>query len=117
MLILFFAVSVIVRHKYKVKVDAFFGLSIILIVVNAVYRSRHISRGFEFIGRHSGNIFMFHTFIYAFYFSGLIYSLWYPPLIYIALLVVCLLISVGLEELKKLTRYNKLKNLLLMNTR
>ncbi len=113
----FFAISLIARHRFKVKMDAFFGLSIILIVVNATYSTKYFSKVLGFIGQHSGNIFMFHSFIYAFYFSGLIYSLWYPPLIYIVLLAVCLIISVGLEKLKVMTRYNKLQNLLLMNTR
>lgn len=58
-------------------------------------------RSLEFIGKHSMNIFLFHTFIYYIYFPDLIYWSRNPIMIYMTLLAVCLCISVVIEWLKR----------------
>lgn len=66
----------------------------------------------SFVGRHSFNIFLFHTFIYAYYFGELIYWSSNPLLIYLTLLLVCLTVSVGIEQLKRLLRIDRLQHIL-----
>lgn len=59
-----------------------------------------ISRCLVFLGKHSFNIFLFHTFIYSIYFSKYIYWNPNPFIIFFTLLSVCLIISIVLEWLK-----------------
>lgn len=60
-----------------------------------------IEKVLSFIGRHSMNIFLFHTFIYYYWFKDFIYHTRNPFLIFMTLLLVCLVISMGIEYLKK----------------
>jgi len=57
------------------------------------------------LGHHSMNIFCFHTFIYLFWFHDIIYSSRNPIIIWGFLMVVCYLISVILEFIKKITGF------------
>ena len=66
------------------------------------------NRLLEFAGRHSMNIFLFHTFIFYYYFHDWIYASRNPVLIFLTLFLACLLISVGMEQLKKLVRFDRL---------
>ena len=61
----------------------------------------------EFIGKHSANIFFFHSFIYAYNFTELVYAPKYAPLILIAFVMECLLISMLIEFIKKVTGIKK----------
>ena len=60
------------------------------------------------LGKHSMNIFLFHTFIFYYWFTDYIYITRNPVLIFLELLAVCWLISVCLERLKQVTGFNKL---------
>ena len=106
-------ISLLLRYKIGVKADTFLGIGIIIFTVSIFSYSKWIENGLELIGRHAANIFMMHTFIYAYYSQGIIYKLWYPSLIYIVLLSVCLVISIGLEKFKELIKYEKLQRFLL----
>ena len=92
--------------------DTLFALAIILSSYFLISRVPIVNTVLEHLGRHSGVIFMFHTFIYNYYFHDYIYWFKYSPLIFIAMVVACDLISVGLEWLKMLTRYDRLINVL-----
>lgn len=63
-------------------------------------------RSLEFIGKHSMNIFLFHTFIYYIYFPDLIYWSRNPIMIYMTLLAACLCVSVMIEWLKRTTGFD-----------
>ena len=52
------------------------------------------------LGKHSMNIFMFHTFIFLYWFNDLIYVTRNPILIFISLLIPCYIISVIIEFIK-----------------
>ena len=108
-MIVFFIVSLVIRKISGIRGDTFFGLSIIGVWFVFFYKFRMIGSVLGFIGKHSGNIFMFHSFIYAYYFKEIIYSLWYPPLIYVNLILICVMVSVIIEKLKVLIRYDKLQ--------
>ena len=63
-------------------------------------------RSLEFIGKHSMNIFLFHTFIYYIYFPDLIYWSRNPIMIYMTLLAACLCVSMMIEWLKRTTGFD-----------
>ena len=63
-----------------------------------------------FLGKHSFNIFLFHTFIYYYYFPGIIYYTKNPLFIFFLLLLVCIIISIGIEKLKKILCFNHVQN-------
>lgn len=90
------------------RADTVFGILLILWTTEWVVFSPLVKKAFEFVGIHSFNIFLFHTFIYYYYFPDFIYSFHYPVLIFAALLGICLVISVGIERLKKMIGFDKL---------
>jgi peptidoglycan/LPS O-acetylase OafA/YrhL len=61
--------------------------------INAVLR---------YLGKYSMDIYMIHTFIFYYFFKDFIYSFKYPILIFCALMIICLTISVFLEYFKKI---------------
>lgn len=63
----------------------------------------------SFLGKHSFNIFLFHTFIYGYYFHDYIYWSSNPIVIVSTLLVVCIIISIIIEFLKKKLGINTLQ--------
>lgn len=87
--------------------DVFFALTIIVFSFVCISKIKYLNIALEFIGKHSGNIFMFHTFIYAYNFREFIYSPQYAPFILLLLLVVCLMISILIEFIKKITCVQK----------
>lgn len=90
------------------RADTVFGILLILWTTEWVVFSPLAKKVFEFVGVHSFNIFLFHTFIYYYYFPDFIYSFHYPVLIFAVLLGICLVISVGIERLKKMIGFDKL---------
>lgn len=63
-----------------------------------------LSKVFSFLGQHSFNIFLFHTFIYLYYFHNFIFWSRNPIIICISLLITCIIISIMIEKLKVLLR-------------
>lgn len=90
------------------KFDFIFALSIILFSTFVLSRIPIVNTILEQLGKHSGAIFMFHTFIFAYYFKDFIYWFKFAPVILTALTVNCYGISVGIECLKKLIKYDKM---------
>lgn len=92
----------------SIRADTFFAILLILWTTELVVFSSWAKKAFEFVGIHSFNIFLFHTFIYYYYFPDFIYSFKYPLAIFAVLLGICLLISVGIEKFKKVIGFDKL---------
>ena len=98
-------ISILIRregwlHMGGTRADAFiaFGLSLLVMVFTGFFDKARI---FAFLGKHSGNIYLFHTFIYSKWFAPTIYRMESPLLIFILLLSVCILISIVIEWLKR----------------
>lgn len=89
--------------------DAVLSLSLVSLY-NSIKLPNFICRPLEFFGKHSMNIFLFHTFIKTFWFKDFIYASRNPIIIFVLLLFVCIFISVILEQLKKLVRFDKIVN-------
>lgn len=94
------------------KYDAFFAIFIILSSFTILSHIPILRRVLEEIGKYSALIFMSHTFIYAYYFRNFIYWFKYPPLIFIVLTAVSYGVARLVDWLMKITRYNKLFELL-----
>ena len=73
------------------------GLAMLLYRVSL---PRWLSKAMESLGKHSMNIFLFHTFIYLFWFKDYIYITRNPLLIFLSLLIPCYIISVVIEFIK-----------------
>lgn len=88
----------------SIGIDCILSLFIVMLYKYTLSNiSNYFTRFLELCGKHSFNIFLFHTFIYYLYFSEIIYYPRNPVLIFIGLLAVCLAISVCIEWLKKVT--------------
>lgn len=85
-----------------IKVDSILTVLIVMLYYCTLAKLNNIFTHFlEFCGKHSFNIFLFHTFIYYIYFPGQTYFLHNPFFIFISLLSVCLLLSTMIEKVKK----------------
>lgn len=60
----------------------------------------------QFLGKHSMNMFLTHTFLRAIYFHDFMYSFYYMWLDYIVLIVISVAISIAIEMLKMLIKYD-----------
>lgn len=115
------AVFAAVRYFYKqndvrsaMRFDALFIIPILLISFLLVSHMPVVNRVLEELGKKSGLIFLFHTFIFSYYFKSFIYSFKYPVVIFIVLLAICYIIALLLELLMKYTGYKNLINRITM---
>ena len=72
-----------------------------------------IKQSLAFLGKHSANVFMLHTFVRDVYMKQFIYSRGHFLVIIVVLLGISLLLSFAVEGLKKLTHYEKFVNVLI----
>lgn len=88
----------------------FFGLiTIALALFIKSVNCPKIYDGFNYLGKHSGNIYMFHSFLYYYWFSDWFYSL--PTFaIFPTLLLSSLIFSLLIERLKEVIMWNKLSH-------
>ncbi len=82
------------------KIDTLLGMVIILICFEYLYKIKYFKDATILVGNNSFNIFLFHTFIYEYYFNDFIYSFNNPILIFLVLLIICLIVSIIIEKLK-----------------
>ena len=110
LLFIFFLISCWVRfYMHTIMWDSAITILGVVLYIN-VLLPRFICRSLAFIGKHSYNIFLFHTFIYYYYFPEYIYWSKNPLIIYATLLMTCLLISIGIEKIKNLFYINTLQS-------
>ena len=88
--------------------DGIIPLFVIFYCYAIVFEIPFIYKILCYIGKHSTNIFLSHTFLRAFYLKDFIHLFRYPFLIVAALLLSSLLLSIIIELMKKYTGYNKL---------
>ncbi len=90
----------------SLRIDPLFSILLIIWATDLALRSSIVKKGLEFIGIHSFNILLFHTFIFYFYFKEFIYSFGNPLLIFFVLLAICLVVSMGIERIKAILKIN-----------
>ena len=93
-------------------IDGPFSLIIIAFCFEYTFKINTIQNVFIFIGKHSYNIFLFHTFIYYYYFTEFIFYFKYPMIIFNIMLGLCLVLSVVIEWLKTVMGINRLSTFL-----
>lgn len=106
---LFMKITIFFRSS---EIDGFLSLSIIFISFFIISRIPIISKLLEILGQHSGAMFMFHTFIFTYYFKDFFYSFDNPLLIFLVTVIICLMISIMVSFIKRITYYDKLINYL-----
>ena len=93
--------------KYLDFWDGFAAMYVIVISYIYILNGKWIVKGLGFLGKHSMNIFLIHSFYRDVFFHEFTYSFYYAWLDYIVLRAISLVTSIVLEWFKKLIRYEK----------
>lgn len=93
--------------------DAIIPVFYVFYIFAVVSKIPVIDKVLVFLGKHSMNIFLSHTFLRAYFLKDFLYSLKYPVVIVTVLTVLSLLLSIVIDLLKKYTGYDKLVNKLI----
>lgn len=93
--------------KYLDFWDGFAAMYMIVISYIYILNGKWIVKGLGFLGKHSMNIFLIHSFYRDVFFHKFTYSFYYAWLDYIVLMAISLVTSIVLEWFKKLIRYEK----------
>lgn len=88
--------------------DALIPVFVIYFCFEFIMPIKYVNNVLMYLGKHSMNIFLIHTFIRAHYFANFTYSFKYPALIVLVLLLISLALSIVIEAMKKYSGYNKL---------
>ena len=93
--------------KYLDFWDGFAAMYMIVISYIYILNGKWIVKRLGFLGKHSMNIFLIHSFYRDVFFHEFTYSFYYAWLDYIVLMAISLVTSIVLEWFKKLIRYEK----------
>lgn len=80
--------------------DMFFTWTFVLLTITLLRLCQPLMKGLSFLGKHSGNIYMTHTFIYSYWLSKYVYICDLRIGGIAVVLVICLLLSVLIEYMK-----------------
>lgn len=94
---------------YELVFDTVITILIVLTYKN-IKLHPNLAKSLEFCGKHSFNIFLFHTFLFYLYIPQIIYWHRNPVIIFITLLFLCIPISMGIEYGKRKIGYYTLLN-------
>ena len=110
-LIIMIGISIPIRFltSYALVIDTLIAILIIFCFKN-IKMHPYIHKSLRFCGKHSFNIFLFHTFLFYLYLPLFIYWHRNPLIIFITLLLFCLSISVIIEYGKDKLGYYKFLN-------
>ncbi len=104
----------VIPHWSGVRMDGFLSCTITLCVITILRHLSHVMDVLSFLGKHSMNIYLMHTFINGY---------WYPEWLhtcewmrgggnFIVLIIICLLFSIIVEFLKEKIRLYELVNII-----
>lgn len=114
-IIAFCGLAVILIAKYKLSDTAQWQFGSLLSSISALLvcyliskycRNKYIEQLLSFLGKHSANIFMLHTFLYT-YIPKCVYWSENAFISYCSLLILSILVSMILETIKKILHYNE----------
>ncbi len=112
----FVSIYIWICVPYKVLWEFHFGVAPVILIVffnRFIFRKggflrKYINKVFFFLGKHSMNIYIFHTLLREQILKELLYSMKYPIFTILSLLLISLVISVVFELIKKLIKYDNL---------
>lgn len=90
-------------------VDPFAAAALALFVACLCRTAKLNLAPLQFVGKHSMNMYLTHTFIFGYFFHDFIYGLGYPILMFLALFGISLLISVVIEFAKNKLGFYRLQ--------
>lgn len=90
------------------KVDPFATVFVALAVVSLCRVTGWRFTFLQYVGKHSMNMYLTHTFIFGYFFADFIYGFKYPVLIFLALFTTSLLLSICIEFVKRRIGFYKL---------
>lgn len=85
--------------------DGFAVLAFMLMAHTVLFRIPVVTHVMQLLGRNSANMFLVHNQLYSFYFLGFFYSFRHWALVVAALVIVSLVVSEGIELIKRKSRY------------
>ena len=94
----------------KYLLDIFVTLLLVISIVSFVRTTNYKLRFLQFIGKHSMNIYLLHTFVFGYFFSDFVYGLKEPLLIFATVFVISLSLSIVIEIVKDKMGFYKLQN-------
>ena len=100
-------VTALIRSQIGLAFDTFFAVAILLFLRCTLSLIPWLGTAFEYLGRHSGNIFMLHSFLYCYFTSqGYFVKLLWSPNLFVVFLALPLLLVLSLicSELVELLR-------------
>lgn len=100
----------LVKLNYEYMVESFVAFVWVVCLHIIFEKMFMITPILRFLGKHSMNIFFFHTFIYLILYRNQVYGLRYAGVIFIFVLVVSLLYSLAVEFIKEKFGFYKLVN-------
>lgn len=92
------------------RVDPFATVALALFAVCLCRETKLKFAPLQFVGKHSMNMYLTHTFIFGYFFHDFIYGLGYPILMFLALFGISLLISVIIEFAKNKLGFYRLQS-------
>ena len=98
--LVYFRQNIIVPYFAGISVDGLLALVISILVIIFIRNLSIVNSIFSFLGKHSTNIYMVHTFLFSYWFPQFIYAPRYAILIFLLLLLCSLVISIVLEFIK-----------------
>lgn len=115
LLSVYISYEIVAMAQTEEALRAIIGVLWIWIVISFLSKIPVLSNGLKIIGKNSTNIFLTHTFVYYYFHTEFIYSFKNAYSIFGVLLIISFGISLILETLKKITKYNDIVEHLIKN--
>lgn len=98
--LVYFRQNRIIPYFSGIAVDGLLAFVISMLVIMLIRNLPIVNVVFSFLGKHSANMYMVHTFLFSYWFPQFIYAPKYAILIFLLLLLCSLAISLALEFIK-----------------
>lgn len=110
--ILLFMAQILIIDEYKYLFNCITAICLAYLVLKFYGNRKSVI--FSFLGKHSMNCFLIHTFVFKYYCHEFVYGFKNFILIYVVLALISLGIAVIIEGAKKIIRYDDLRDKLLL---
>lgn len=103
----------IIPHWFGIRIDGFVTCAIALCLITILRCNKYLMSSFAFLGKHSMNIYMTHTFFYVYWHPEWLHACeWLRGGGFAILLSICLAISIMLEYIKEKVGVYKLMKII-----